>query len=128
MSDQNVNTAVELERIKTEANMLFKEKNMIIAYALWWFLGLFGAHRFYNGRTGSGIAMLLISFVGIFTLIPLFITGIWWLVDAFLVHGWVNTYNDEQSVKRIAFLESKTKPATPTPAPAEAPAEAPASA
>lgn len=126
MSDQNVNTAVELERIKTEANMLFKPKNQVLAYVLWWFLGLFGAHRFYNGRTGSGIAMLLISFVGIFTLIPLFVTGIWWLVDAFLVHGWVNTHNDEQSVKRMAFLESKTKPATPTPA--EAPAEAPTSA
>ena len=45
------------------------------AYMLWLFLGLFGAHRFYVGRTGSGIVWLCTF--GLF--------GIGWIIDAFLI-------------------------------------------
>eukprot|EP01113_Clastostelium_recurvatum_P039831 TRINITY_DN612_c0_g1_i1.p2 TRINITY_DN612_c0_g1~~TRINITY_DN612_c0_g1_i1.p2 ORF type:complete len:129 (-),score=18.49 TRINITY_DN612_c0_g1_i1:156-542(-) len=54
-----------------------------VAYLLWFFLGVFGAHRFYLGRTGTG-------FLWLFTL-GLF--GIGWLVDAFLIPGMVHHYN-----------------------------------
>lgn len=76
-----------------------RKKSMVLAYLLWWFLGTFGAHRFYLGRTGSAVVMLLItlfSFVLVFVLIGFFgfiAIGIWWLVDAFLIYGIVNDYN-----------------------------------
>ncbi len=33
------------------------EKNVTVAYLLWFFLGGLGAHRMYAGRVGSGIGM-----------------------------------------------------------------------
>jgi len=32
-------------------------KNLLAAYLLWFFLGIFGAHRFYLGRTGSAVGV-----------------------------------------------------------------------
>ena len=52
-----------------------------------WFLGVFGAHRFYIGKTGTAIVMLVLTIisiplcfvvVGIFTLAAV---EIWALVD-----------------------------------------------
>jgi TM2 domain-containing membrane protein YozV len=69
------------------------KKSIGIAYLLWFFLGSLGIHRFYLGRTGSGVAMLILgalSWLGTFVLIGylgLGILGIWWLVDAFLIPG-----------------------------------------
>ncbi len=76
-----------------------KKKSMVLAYLLWWFLGTFGAHRFYLGRTGSAIAMLCLTLVsGVLTLvfigfIGLAAVGIWWLIDAFLIYSIVNEHN-----------------------------------
>jgi len=76
-----------------------KKKSMVLAYLLWFFLGSFGAHRFYLGKIGSAVAMLIITlvsyamliiFIGIFGLIAI---GIWWIVDAFLIYGIVNNHN-----------------------------------
>ena len=33
------------------------KKSAVVAYLLWFFLGGLGVHRFYLGRTGSGIAI-----------------------------------------------------------------------
>lgn len=75
------------------------KKSTATAYLLWWFLGIFGAHRFYLGKTGSAIAMLLITlfsflsmivFIGFFTI---FITMIWWFVDLFLIPEMTRSYN-----------------------------------
>lgn len=41
------------------------------------FLGPFGAHRFYAGKKGSAIAMLILSL----TFFGLAITGIWSFID-----------------------------------------------
>ncbi|MFC0410591.1 TM2 domain-containing protein [Roseomonas elaeocarpi] len=76
------------------------KKSTLIAYLLWFFLGWFGAHRFYLGRTGSGVAQLVItlvsitlSFVGV-GVIGFFVVGIWAFVDAFLIPGITRDHNN----------------------------------
>lgn len=92
-----------------KANMAFEsgKKSNLIGYLLWFFLGGFGAHRFYLGRTGSAIAMLVIYIVSwILTFVAigalgLIVIGIWWIVDAFLIPGMVRE-NNESLMQRIA--------------------------
>lgn len=46
------------------------EKRWIVSLVLCWFLGVFGAHRFYTGHTAIGIVQLLtLGGCGIWTLI-----------------------------------------------------------
>ncbi len=52
------------------------ERSRLTALLLCIFLGIFGIHRFYCGRIGSGIAMI---FLGWLTL------GIWPLIDLILI-------------------------------------------
>ena len=53
------------------------DKSIAVYLVLCWFLGIFGAHRFYAGKSGTGIFMLLLTL----TIIGIVITGIWSLVD-----------------------------------------------
>jgi TM2 domain-containing membrane protein YozV len=76
------------------------KKSPFIAYLLWFFLGGLGGHRFYAGRTGSAIALLLLSLfsvpltaVGI-GLIGVVMVGIWVLIDAFLIPDMIRTHNN----------------------------------
>ena len=50
-------------------------KSRTIALILWFAFGIFGVHRFYAGKTGSGVLYLLTA--GLF--------GIGWFVDLFLL-------------------------------------------
>ncbi|WP_188890572.1 TM2 domain-containing protein [Paenibacillus radicis (ex Gao et al. 2016)] len=77
-------------------------KNMVIAYVLWYFLGIFGGHRFYTGRTGSAIALLILSLTGL----GLFITFIWWVVDAFLLHQWIKDHNQAIEAQVLNEIQS----------------------
>jgi TM2 domain-containing membrane protein YozV len=86
-----------------KAMMMFEanKRSMLISYVLWFFLGGFGAHRFYNGRNGGGVAQLLLTIFGLLLLlvmglglILLIPVWIWVLVDAFLIPGWVRNYNN----------------------------------
>ncbi len=58
-------------------------KSKGVAYLLWFFLGIFSAHRFYIRKIGSRILYLLTF--------QLF--GIGWLIDLFLIGGMVDKYN-----------------------------------
>lgn len=75
------------------------KKTALLGYLLWFFLGSFGAHRFYFGRTGSAVAMLLIFILSIplafiaVGLLGFMVVGIWWIVDAFLIPGMVAENN-----------------------------------
>ncbi|MBB4617645.1 TM2 domain-containing protein [Sphingomonas abaci] len=53
------------------------DRNKYIAAILAFLFGTLGIHRFYLGRTGSGIAMLVLTC----TVVGLLVTGLWALVD-----------------------------------------------
>jgi len=70
-----------------------RKKSVTATWLLWLFLGGIGAHRFYLGRVGTGIAMLL-------TLGGL---SIWTLVDAFLISGMLRV--DKRRVEAVILEE-----------------------
>lgn len=73
----------------------------MIAYLLWFFLGTIGGHRFYLGKNGSAITLLLLSVFGWATtwlligFIPLAIVWVWTFVDLFLISGMIKEENDK---------------------------------
>jgi len=74
-------------------------KNPLIAYILWLFFGWLGAHRIYLGKIPSGIAMLVLFFLGIKTMV--FLIGFlflaiwipWWIYDVYYTGAAVDEYN-----------------------------------
>lgn len=101
MSDSENRTSGGLSN-DAKAMMAFEsgKKSAGICYLLWFFLGGFGGHRFYLGRTGSAIAMLVIYilswilvFVGGIGLLGIGAIGVWLIVDAFLIPGIVRENN-----------------------------------
>ena len=62
-------------------------KSRLATTLLAWFLGIFGAHRFYVGQTATAVTMLILGIVGFATLwffvgeIFLIAVGIWAFVD-----------------------------------------------
>jgi len=73
----NIHDLTERELLILRQEVDDRKKSVAATWLLWLFLGLFGAHRFYLGRIGTGIAMLL-TLGGFF---------IWAIVDAFLIPG-----------------------------------------
>ena len=77
----------------TRVLMLFdaNKKIAVVAYILWFFLGWFGGHSFYLGRTGVAITQLILTLTVIGWLIPI----IWVFVDGFLIPSWVRRENNQ---------------------------------
>ena len=65
------------QQLLVEARLSNERRSTGVAYALWFFLGLFSAHRFYLGRPKTAILQIvtILCVVGI----------IWWIIDAFLI-------------------------------------------
>ena len=64
---------------------MIKERELWVAYLLWFFLGPVGVHKFFLGKTGMGILYL---FTG-----GIFLIG--WIIDLFTLPSQVRAYNDE---------------------------------
>lgn len=88
------------EQMLVEQRVTNEAKSAGVAYLLLIFFGGFGAHRFYLGKTGTAIAMLIMFILGWLTLalvvgiFLLAIVGIWCLVDLFLIPGIVQQHKD----------------------------------
>ena len=99
------------QNLRTQLQYDARKKSVAAAYILWLFLGSFGAHRFYLGRTGSGaaqLALLLLGWIPFF--LGWFVLSVWWLVDAFLIPGQAEQSN-LQTLDRLN--EEASLPAIP---------------
>nr|WP_321314492.1 TM2 domain-containing protein [uncultured Ligilactobacillus sp.] len=87
------------EKILVDSQVANKAKKPVVAWLLWLFLGYFGGHRFYFGKTGSAVVMLILSltFFGAVISIP------WMLIDAFFIQRWV--HESEEQVEKEAIAE-----------------------
>ena len=56
-------------------------KSRLVAFLLSGFFGTLGVHRMYCGKTGSGIAMLILTL----TFVGIIVTSIWNLIDFILI-------------------------------------------
>jgi TM2 domain-containing membrane protein YozV len=87
-----------------------------LAYVLWFFLGIFSAHRFYMGRPGSAILQILSYFV--------LIGVVWWIIDAFMMPGMVQDRKDQLRGRFVKQLASQPGRRDELPEPSRAPADA----
>lgn len=71
----------------------FSDKSRLVTLILAWFLGIFGVHRFYVGKVGTGILMLIT--IGGF--------GIWWLVDIIFVL--IGSFKDSKGQRIYRWFE-----------------------
>ncbi len=64
INNANTNSNVNTNTNQNGAMFMAKAKNKWVALLLCWFLGCFGAHKFYEGKIGMGILYLFT--VGLF--------------------------------------------------------------
>jgi TM2 domain-containing membrane protein YozV len=106
-----------MAELTTERMMLIEQRiandkpSTGAAYLLCIFLGVFGVHRLYLGRTGSGIVMLILGI----TIIGMIVTGIWAFIDLFLIPGIIREKMDAQRQKLT--IEAMSLPSSAPPAP-----------
>ncbi|HEV2630064.1 MAG TPA: TM2 domain-containing protein [Pseudolabrys sp.] len=88
---QQLNTRVQGVSSDARAMMMYEanKKSIVVAYLFWFFLGMFGAHRFYFGKTGSAIAQLILTI----TVIGSVVTFVWMIIDAFMIPDWLRSQN-----------------------------------
>ena len=77
------------EQLLVNSEVQKNGKNMAVAYIFWFFLGGFGAHRFYLGKTGSAVAQLILTI----TVIGAIVSAIWVFIDLFLIPGIIREVN-----------------------------------
>jgi len=83
---------------KKKMGIKISDKSRLITFLLAFFLGGLGIHRFYVGKTGSGVAMLLLTLLSPFTLfISLIVVGIWTFMDWIVIL--VGRFEDEYGAR-----------------------------
>lgn len=107
------------QQILIEQRVTNDAKSPVIAYLLLIFLGGFGAHRFYLGKTGTAVTMLILWIIGWVTvvigvgLLFLAVVGIWAFVDLFLIPGLIK--EDQQALRQRLALEMGAYTMPPVP-------------
>lgn len=99
------------EKLLVEQRITNEARNIVVAYLLLIFFGLLGAHRFYMGRTGSAVAMLILTV----TMVGLPITVIWAFVDLFLLPGIAREERDAMRQRLITEAVASSEQDHPPP-------------
>ncbi len=95
------------QRILVNSEVQRYAKSTVLTYLFWLTLGEFGAVRYYYGKTGSAIAMTLISLIlGPLFGLGLFITVIWNFIDLFSLSSWINESQSEVESRVIQDLQA----------------------
>ncbi|MGI6127279.1 MAG: TM2 domain-containing protein [Planifilum sp.] len=109
MSNLSLKQQLSQEQLAVvQSEMELKKKSMVVAYLFAFFLGIFGAHRFYVGKTGTAVAQLVLTLLGIITMfiyvgfLLIWIVGIWVFIDYFLLYGYVKRLNEDIEKEIIA--------------------------
>lgn len=76
--------------------MAMLQKDELVGFLLALLLGTFGAHRFYLGETGWGIAYVIFSWTGIPTLLG--------FIECFFMPGRVRDYNAVRAAQVAAWV------------------------
>lgn len=71
----------DTQRMLIEQRITNEKPSTGAAYVLCIFFGVLGIHRFYLGKAGTGAIMLILSI----TIVGLIVSGLWALVDLFLI-------------------------------------------
>ena len=93
-------TSEELQLLSSE--MTKNQKSSGTTWLLWFFTSFLGGHRFYLGRTGSAVGMLL-TFGGL---------GIWSFIDLFLINGMIKDSNEKienEALSEIRMMKQAKK-------------------
>ena len=103
-----------------ESEAMRYRKEPVLAFLLAFFLGIFGAHHFYLGRTRPGIIMLVctLSVVGLVISLP------WKIINWFTVWGETADANDEIEYALLYSMFYSNSPSGqgyPPPAPGSSP-------
>lgn len=100
------------ERLLVNSEVEKKKKNPVVAYLLWFFVGFMGGHRYFFHKTGSAVAMTLIFWLLVWVFgLGAIITGIWELVDLFLINGWLKQNQnkvEKEAIKEVLASRSYT--------------------
>ena len=83
-------------------NSVVSPKSWLVTLLLCLFVGVFGIHRFYAGKIGTGIIMILLCWTGI--------SAIWALVDLIMII--LSKFKDGQGLLTASGLFPLTSRAT----------------
>ena len=80
-------TLSETDRLIIETRVASEAPDHVVTYLLWFFLGIFGAHRFDLRRPGSAILQFILCLI--------VIGLVWWAIDLFLIPGMIREKREE---------------------------------